>query len=143
MSPVLIGSLFLFPFFYLQEQCLDNSFILDPTKIERKIDRKIKTSQKINNYVSNKTFTVKLFLIYFQFSLKLLGNILRKFVFSVMILVFAFVNNQSKMLLKITKFLQLPVPPSGIYLIKVNSRNFKTRCEICSELTIKTPERRH
>ena len=31
----------------------------------------------------------------------------------------------------------------GIYLLKVNKRNTKTRCEICSKLTIKTPERRH
>ena len=30
----------------------------------------------------------------------------------------------------------------GIYLLKVNNRNTGTRCEICSELTIKKPERR-
>ena len=29
----------------------------------------------------------------------------------------------------------------GIYLLKVNNRNNKRRCEICSKLTIKTPER--
>ena len=29
--------------------------------------------------------------------------------------------------------------PAGIYLLKVNNRNNRTRCEICSELTIKTP----
>ena len=28
------------------------------------------------------------------------------------------------------------------YFFKVNSRNTRTRCEICSKLTIKTPERR-
>ena len=32
--------------------------------------------------------------------------------------------------------------PAGIYLLKFNNRNTRTRCEICSELTIKTPERR-
>ena len=32
--------------------------------------------------------------------------------------------------------------PSGTYLLKVNSRNTRTRCGICSKLTIKTPERR-
>ena len=32
--------------------------------------------------------------------------------------------------------------PAGIYLFKVNNRNTRTMCEICSELTIKTPERR-
>ena len=33
--------------------------------------------------------------------------------------------------------------PAGIYLLKVNNRNTRTRCEICSKLTIKTPERHH
>ena len=33
--------------------------------------------------------------------------------------------------------------PAGTYLLKVNNRNTKTRCEICLKLTIKTPERRH
>ena len=28
---------------------------------------------------------------------------------------------------------------AGIYLLKVNKRNTRTRSEICSELTIKTP----
>ena len=34
------------------------------------------------------------------------------------------------------------VNPAGNYMFKVNNRNSRTRCEICSELTIKTPERR-
>ena len=33
--------------------------------------------------------------------------------------------------------------PVGIYLLKVNIRNTRIKCEICSNLTIKTPERRH
>ena len=33
--------------------------------------------------------------------------------------------------------------PAGIYLLNVNNRNTRTRCEICSKLTIKIPERRH
>ena len=33
--------------------------------------------------------------------------------------------------------------PAGNYLLKVNNRNTRTRCEICSKLTIKTPERCH
>ena len=32
--------------------------------------------------------------------------------------------------------------PAGIYFLKVNNRNTRTRCEICSKLTTKTPERR-
>ena len=31
---------------------------------------------------------------------------------------------------------------AGIYLFKVNNRNTRTRCEICSKLTINIPERR-
>ena len=31
----------------------------------------------------------------------------------------------------------------GIYTFKVNNRNTRTRCEICSKLTTKTLERRH
>ena len=31
--------------------------------------------------------------------------------------------------------------PAGNYLLKVNNRNTSTRCEICSSLTINTPER--
>ena len=32
--------------------------------------------------------------------------------------------------------------PAGDYIFKVNNRNTRTRCDICSKLTIKTPERR-
>ena len=32
--------------------------------------------------------------------------------------------------------------PVGICLLKVNTSNTRTRCKICSKLTIKTPERR-
>ena len=31
--------------------------------------------------------------------------------------------------------------PVGNYILKVNNRNTRARCEICSKLTIKTPER--
>ena len=31
--------------------------------------------------------------------------------------------------------------PAGIYMLKVNNRNTKTRREICSKLTRKLPER--
>ena len=33
--------------------------------------------------------------------------------------------------------------PGNIYLFKINNKNTRKRCEICSELTIKTPEWRH
>ena len=30
--------------------------------------------------------------------------------------------------------------PAGNYMVKVNNRNTRTRCEKCSKLTLKTPE---
>ena len=33
--------------------------------------------------------------------------------------------------------------PAGIYQLKPNNRNTRTRGEICPKLTIKIPERRH
>ena len=36
--------------------------------------------------------------------------------------------------------LELWINPVGIYLLKVNNGNTRARCEICSQLTIKTPE---
>ena len=36
-----------------------------------------------------------------------------------------------------------PIVPAGIFLVKVNNRNTRTRCEIYSNLTIKTPDRRY
>ena len=38
---------------------------------------------------------------------------------------------------------QKQVFAAGICFLKVNNRNTKTRCEICSKLTIKAPKRRH
>ena len=35
-----------------------------------------------------------------------------------------------------------PTPASN-YMFKVNNRNTRTRCEICSKLTLKKVERRH
>ena len=32
--------------------------------------------------------------------------------------------------------------PTGNYMLKVNNRNCRTRCEICLKLTIKIPEQR-
>ena len=32
------------------------------------------------------------------------------------------------------------IHPAVNYLFKVNNRNIRTRCEICSKLTITTPE---
>ena len=38
--------------------------------------------------------------------------------------------------------LEADTPSAGIYLLKVNNGNTRTRCEICSNLTIKMQERR-
>ena len=51
-------------------------------------------------------------------------------------------NDKQKWYKNVYEYLQ-QTNPAGIYLLKVNNRNTRTRCEICSKLTIKTPERRH
>ena len=43
----------------------------------------------------------------------------------------------------ISSYFCLKPYPAGSYMFKVNNRNTRTRCEICSKLTIKTLERRH
>ena len=48
--------------------------------------------------------------------------------------------NLTKMIGKLNESLNIPSKgsiPTGIYLLKVNNRNTKTRSEICSKLTIK------
>ena len=42
----------------------------------------------------------------------------------------------------ISKFFCINCYPAGNCMFKVNDRNTRTRCDICSKLTIKTPERR-
>ena len=37
---------------------------------------------------------------------------------------------------------ELRIDPIGIYLLKVNNKNSRTRCKICSKLIIKRPEQR-
>ena len=59
------------------------------------------------------------------------------------------VHNAVSELIKVTnkhahsKHCQTSMIPAGIYSLKVNNRNNRTGCEICSKLTVKTPERRH
>ena len=43
----------------------------------------------------------------------------------------------------LTEYFEKILPAANIYLLKVNNKNTRKRCEICSKLTIKTPERRH
>ena len=38
---------------------------------------------------------------------------------------------------------RIRIYPTGIYLLNVNNQKSRTRCEICSNLTKKTPERPH
>ena len=53
-------------------------------------------------------------------------------------------NYRKKNLLEEILFTRADVSsvPTSIYLFKVNNSNIRKRCEICSKLTIKTPERR-
>ena len=47
-----------------------------------------------------------------------------------------------KNLHKINEIRKRNATPGGIFLFKFNNGNTRTMCEICSKLTIKTPERR-
>ena len=53
-----------------------------------------------------------------------------------------FIDNFEHMshLFVVILFLVLNKYPAANYILKVNNRNTRTRCEICSKLTIKTPE---
>ena len=62
-------------------------------------------------------------------------------------------STSGRLLLLVHDFLTLTSPfrekhkvltefPAGIYLLNVNNRKIRKRCEICSKLTIKTPEPR-
>ena len=54
-----------------------------------------------------------------------------------------FGNFDTSLLIYYTKYdLLRRTFPAGIYMLKVNNRNTRTKCEICWKLTIKTPERR-
>ena len=51
-------------------------------------------------------------------------------------------NNLKQEFIKRQSWLILIIP-AKIYLFKVNNRNTRRKCKICSKLTIKTPERHH
>ena len=51
--------------------------------------------------------------------------------------------NSKRKVLQRKRFERIYIYPAGNYMFKVNNRNTRTRCETCSKLTIKTPERRH
>ena len=64
-----------------------------------------------------------------------------------------FANHKSKIIsvyvmgdrsngLAMSTILAYKTSPANIYLLKINNRNTGKRCEICSKLVIKTPERR-
>ena len=54
------------------------------------------------------------------------------------------IGNWAEKLLALTSvvILKSAMIPAGIYIFKVKNRNTRTRCEVCSKLTLKTPERR-
>ena len=57
---------------------------------------------------------------------------------------FKFFNKNNRFMCKMLGRMcsKLTIKPAGIYLLKVNNKNTRTRCDIYSKLTIKTPERR-
>ena len=69
----------------------------------------------------------------------IIGNLLKEFVESSIYIVF----KVRFCLLLLANCCVLPTRyPDNIYLFKVNNRSTRKRCEICSKLTIETPERR-
>ena len=52
------------------------------------------------------------------------------------------INHKSIVKVRQVQYMYDHVNPAGNCMFKVNNRNTRTRCEICSKLTIKTPERR-
>ena len=46
-------------------------------------------------------------------------------------------------LMTITRGRMMVINPADINFFKVNNRNTRTMCKICSQLTIKTAKRRH
>ena len=56
---------------------------------------------------------------------------------------FNHVKNSKNWRCKIFQYWPLKHCPANIYLFKVNNRDTRTKCEIFSKLTVKTPERRH
>ena len=54
----------------------------------------------------------------------------------------AYINNKFNSLKEVIAGVSQGSIPAGNYMFKVNNRNTRTRCEICSKLTIKTSERR-
>ena len=61
----------------------------------------------------------------------------------------SYISNYSGLRIRLNYFLfcnpkaHVYTIPAEIYLLKVNNRKTRTRCEICSKLTIKIPEWRH
>ena len=51
-------------------------------------------------------------------------------------------NGYKEILLKLLTQSEATIP-IGDWMFKVNNRNTRARCDICSMLIIKTPERRH
>ena len=51
-------------------------------------------------------------------------------------------SEQNLGVISVKSHVRLGLNPANIQLFKVNNRNTRKRCEICSKLTIKTPERR-
>ena len=45
--------------------------------------------------------------------------------------------------IQIVSYKLLLVRPAGIYLLKIDNKNTRKKCKICSKLTIKTPKRHH
>ena len=70
-----------------------------------------------------------------------MASIWPKWVFFLAVNISATIQTPYKLLKQKNMCFILFLFPAGIYMFKVNNRNIRIRCEICSKLTIKTRER--
>ena len=103
------------------------------------------TVQKMKFSIRNFFFKcdqIRSFLMIWSHSLK--KSLMENFIFCALSNKDAVKNLWWSVFVKIVKPLTICTKnPSGNYLFKVNNRNTRWRCEICSKLTIQKPERRH
>ena len=66
----------------------------------------------------------------------------KAFFFLLQYLNLAVIYYWKNLIIDVYRVLNIPLP-AGIYLLKVDNRNTRTRCKICSKLTMKTHDARH
>ena len=77
-----------------------------------------------------------------QVNIKVFYNWYNKYAISTINMQYLCNISRKKWTMKLIFSMLIGIKPAGIYMLKVNNRNTRARCEICWKLTIKIPERR-